>query len=192
MKKIKSLTLILAIAVSCLTSLLAQEENWASYFQSIPTKGYEGLPFRMTASVRAEIIYSNAAARLWVRIEKEYSMAFFENMLDKPIRSKAWKTYAIEGKVDKKAVEFRFGVLCMLNGQFYYDDFKVEVETQKGIWTTIYKQGFEGDAEAWTQNTKLRKTGENPFFTATIGKENAVEGKQCLVIESKNPFSTKN
>ncbi len=192
MKQIKLSTYILVIALSNFTSLLAQEQNWASYFQSIPTEGYEDLPFRMTASVKTEIVDSSAAARLWVRIESKGKTIFTDIMWDRPVSSKSWEMYKIEGKIDKKADEFRFGVLCMQNGQFFYDDFKVEVETQKGVWKIIYQQDFEGDAVVWTQNTKLRTTGENPFFTAAIGKGNAAKGEQYLVVEGKNPFISKN
>lgn len=192
MKKLVSIVLILTIALACTTRISAQEEiEWASYFQSIPTKSYEGLPFRMSASVKTAIVDSVAAARLWVRIEKKSGVAFFENMYNNPIQNNHWKTYSIHGIIDKKAIEFRFGVLCFWDGKFYFDNFKVEVETSKDNWTTIYAENFENDAKVWTQNTRLRKTGTNLFFNATIAEDSTDNHQKCLVIEGNNPFLEK-
>ena len=58
-------------------------------------------------------------------------------MMNKPIRVKDWKIFSIKGKVDKDAEYFAFGGLFSRKGIFYFDDFKLFIETTKGNFAKI-------------------------------------------------------
>jgi len=88
------------------------QENWVSYAQALQASEYQGLRFRLQASVRTEIEDDGASARLWVRVDKKNGIGFFENMWLNPIRNNEWGTYTIEGTIDSAAYQIAFCALC--------------------------------------------------------------------------------
>lgn len=164
--------------------------NWVSYAQSVKTAGYEGRSFRLSASVRAEVEDDSAAARLWARVDDEagYRYYFFENMQNRPIRSREWGSFAIEGKIDSGAYKVAFGALCMYNGRFYYDDLEVEVDDGRGGWKTVFKEDFENgnSLEQGVRRWEENKYGIEETFRAETVSGNAPQGRRCLLIEGKN------
>ncbi|MDX2071736.1 MAG: alpha/beta hydrolase [Haliscomenobacter sp.] len=161
-------------------------QNWVSYSTSIPAKGLEGLPFRLKAMIKAEIAHDSANARMWIRINKPTKMGFFENMRNRPIRNKAWKPYQIDGIIDSGAVKISFGALCEFDGKFSYDDFKLEVETRKGEWKTIFSEDFEdGKTEPFVQGVQGGTSGINNKFSATTIKGGSSKSGQYLEILGK-------
>lgn len=185
MKKIFYLVLL---TISCQS--LAAQENWASYSQAIKTEGHEGRRFRLEAAVRADIEDDSAAAHLWARVDKKTGSGFFENMGSRPIRSREWKTYTIEGKIDSGAYQLAFGLWCQYNGTFFCDAVQLSIETEKGKWTTVLSDGFESaDLGKWKQGIqRWEETGNgfNTLFQAATITVNPFQGKQCLKIAGKN------
>lgn len=160
------------------------QEDWVSYSKAISTKGFEGMNFRLSAKIKSEPANDSAAARLWARVDNQKNKGFFDNMQNKPIRNKDWKTYTIEGKIDTGATRLAFGALCQYNGKFYYDDFKLDIETSKGKWKNIFLESFENATVTLDQGIQRGQSGLNNLYTATIAGDNG-NGKS-LLIEGKD------
>jgi pimeloyl-ACP methyl ester carboxylesterase len=133
-------------------AVLAQMPNdWGAFNQILDAKPYQGKKFRLEGAVKVKAIDSTAHAEIWVRVDRpDKKMGFFYNMMDKPIRSDEWKIYSITGKIDKDAERFNFGGLYNRKGLFYFDDFKLFVEKEKGRMEEVplANPGFEGDSSA--------------------------------------------
>lgn len=185
MKKILHLILL---SVICLP--LAAQENWASYSQAIKTEGHEGRRFRFEAAVRAEIEDDSAAAHLWARVDKKTGSGFFENMGNRPVRSREWKTYTIEGKIDSGSYQLAFGLWCQYNGTYFLDAVQLSIETAKDKWTTVLSDGFEsagmGNWKQGIQRWEEEGSGFNTLFQAASSTTNPFQGRQCLKITGKN------
>lgn len=80
---------------------------------------------------RADLIDDSASTHLWARVDKEKGSAFFHNMGDRPIRSRAWKEYVLNGIIHRTAWQLVFSIYCMFNGRFYIDNLTLEIETKK-------------------------------------------------------------
>ncbi len=175
--------LFLAGALLIFISNSNAQENWVLYSHTLSEKGYEGLKFRFKGLVRTEIEDADASARLWVRVElKDGGVGFFYNMRDKPIQSKQWDNYAIEGVIDGDYSQILFGALCRYNGSFYFDDIEFEIKTEDQKWKSIYRADFEDDLGGFTHGVEGRSYGTNLLFQDDLTKANVKSGKQCLVI----------
>ena len=167
MKKILNASIFLWVLFPFLT--LAQG-TWVSYSTQLPTKDYWGHKFKFSASVKTDELDHNAAAHLWARVDKlTQGNAFFDNMKNRPIKAKEWKTYSIEGVVDSNTTKIAFGTLTDFNGLFYYDDMKLEIEIDKNTWKTVYKNDFQQaklDLQEGIQS--VFNNDKNTNFTASI------------------------
>jgi pimeloyl-ACP methyl ester carboxylesterase len=159
------------------------QENIVAYGHKIDIKKFEGSRFRLTASVRIEMEDDSASARLWARVDKLKGYGFLDIMWDKPIRNTEWKDYTIEGKIDSGAVMLAFGAICQYNGKFYYDDFRIEIETKKNHWEKIYNENFEKDTVGLEANRQKWSSGYNTKdFKSEIYKDKVTEKGNCLLI----------
>lgn len=163
-------TIALFLTLFLLVDKTSAQEDWVSYSSTVDTKGYEGHIFRLTARIKSEPADDGASARLWARADKENGNGFFENMWNRPIRTKEWKTYTIEGKLDTGVYKLSFGALCQSNGKFYYDDIKLDVETTKGKWKTLFSNNFENGKTTLEQGIQRPQSGMNKNYTAAIVK----------------------
>ena len=112
--------------------------DWGAFAQSMNAKPYLGKKFILEAAVKVKLIDKTADAEIWVRVDKpNKKTGFFYNMMDKPIRAKNWEVVKIEGKIDKDAEYLVFGGLYHGKGIFYFDNFKLSVETSKGNFEEI-------------------------------------------------------
>ena len=180
----KALVFVL-LALSPL-SFMAQD-TWMSYTQKIDVSKHIGQKFKFSGLVRAEIDDEIADAHLWVRVDKAKGFNFMDNMADRPIRSNEWKEYVIEGKIDTGSTNLFFGAWSELNGKFYYDDLKLELETAKGKWTTVFTANFEDNKNPLVDGVEIEKAGEhNPNFTAQIVDTKKTGNTKCLLVTGKN------
>ncbi len=177
---------IIILLLTCLPLLAASQENWASYAIALKTAGYDGKPFRLEANIRSEITDDSASARIWARVDKEKGYGFFENMWDKPARNAAWKKYTIEGNIGEGATQLAFGALTQYNGAFFFDDFKLAIETKPGQWATVFEEGFEaagtGDWKRGVRRWEETGNGINELFKVERSTAKPASGKQCLKI----------
>ena len=179
---IGSTNLLLFISFLLFAQTATAQDNWGSYARSVSAKGYEGKNFKLEADVKAAIEDDSAAARLWVRVDKANGSAFFNNMGNRPVRSTGWKRYTIEGKIDPAALHIYFGAMTQLNGKFYYDNFKVLVETSPGKWETIYSADFEKDLAGWSDGIGNGSSGINKLYKKTL-QPDAVSKSKVLLVE---------
>src|SRR6476469_7994981 len=181
MKLFKTIALFITFSFSIYKT--SAQDNWVSYSKAVSTKGHEGHNFRLTAMMKSEPTDDSASARLWARADKEKGTGFFDNMWNKPVRSKDWKTYSIEGKIDTGVYQLAFGSLCQYNGKFYYDDIKLDIETSKGKWENIFTENFENGKDTLEQGIQRWQSGFNKKYTSAIvdadgkGKALLIEGK---------------
>ncbi len=178
----------LGIVIICCIGVVQKsyaQDTWASWDHVISTKGYEGRHFRLQAQVKAAVEDYSASARLWARVDKINGSGFFENMGNSPIRNTEWKIYTIEGSIDSAATQLVIGALCEMNGKFYYDNFKVEIEKGKNKWETIYTADFENGMMGWESGIGRGKYGINNLYKASLQADATSKGK-FLLIEGEN------
>lgn len=169
-----------------ITSYAQTTQDWDAFGQRIDVTAYKGGKFHLQAAVKVQLVDSTAEGEIWARIDnKDSSMGFFYNMMDKPIRSKEWRIYTIEGKIDKKAKWLNIGGLYQRNGVFSFDDFQLSVKGKRGKWNAVplVDGGFEKDTgsvnEAW--NFFHKRKG----FTIKVAKTNSYKRNQHLEITGK-------
>lgn len=163
-------------------------KGFSVWSQRMDMSGYIGKNYRITLAIRAETVGKESAAYGFIRNEYvkmgPQNWVFMDNMAERPVSDKAWKTYTIQSKVAQKAPWVGFGFLSIGNGSFFYDDVHLSVETEPGIWTPIpiANSDFEGGTlEPWMQTSQgvpVRVHGAK----AELSAENPFEGKQCLKV----------
>ena len=187
--KSKKTWLFITLLMGCIafTKNLAAQDTWGSWSHAIAVKGYEGKHFRLQAQVKTMVDDDSAAARLWARVDNPKHTGFFENMEKRPVRSNEWKTSVIEGNIDSAATAFTVGILVEMNGKFYYDNIKLDIETAKNKWVTIYTADFENNMDGWDRgiNIPQNKNGKNELYSAALQTDQAAKSK-VLVIEGTN------
>jgi len=165
--------------------LLGQQiTDWSAFNQRIEVKAYEGKRFRLQAAVKVDLIDSSAEAEIWARVDRaDHKRGFFYDMTDKPIRSKEWQVYTIEGRIDKGAEYLTFGGLYFRHGVFFFDDFKLSVETSRNKFEElkIPNGNFENDSlTSWDYNRQPN------YFTTSVTAQTSYEGKTSLKVDGRN------
>lgn len=160
--------------------------NRFAYGHSIEVKDYEGCFFRLIASVRTEIDDDSASAKFWARVETKSGTGFYDDMRNKPIRDKEWKTYTIEGKIDSGAINLFFGAVCQFNGRFYFDDYTIEIENPQNHWEKVFTDDFRNDTAGMELNSqRWWKSGNVNDFKAEIYNDERIEKDNCLLVTGK-------
>lgn len=144
----------------------------------------------MIASVKVETAEPKAWAGVWARVDnKNEEDGFFDNMSDRPVKSKEWKSYTVEGTIDENSKSLSFGGLCLYNGKFYFDKFELLIENTKGVFEplTILNSGFEtvvknGEIPKWSLGTRKNSEVKVKEYKITSDKSN-VHGNYGLLIE---------
>lgn len=163
--------------------IILTQENWASYSHSIDTKDYQGLNFRLKSSIRTEMGDEESSARMWARVDKkDKSVGYFYNMWDKLVQKKEWETYTIEGTIDTGSYQLTFGALIYYNGNFYYDNFSLEIETEVGNWETVYSEDFEDGKHDFNQGIKKGTNGINDLYQVSIVHDESPNHENVLLI----------
>ena len=183
----KPLFLLLFLLVLSISSLTAQRAESVSFYQRVEVEKYQNKKFRFSGLVKIFPARENAEALLWARVDKkDKSRGFFDNMSNRPIRSKQWKKYTIEGKIDGGAEKLSIGGISKEGGQFFFDDFKLEIEVKPNQWEeiSILNPGFE----KWTANAwPLGWEGEIRTVVNYLTKastDHSYEGKYAMSISS--------
>lgn len=165
------------------TFLFAQKQNdWGAFNQRLDAKNFAGKKFKLQAAVKVQLIDPTSEAEIWVRVDRpNRKTGFFYNMMDKPIRVKDWEIFSIEGKVDKDAEYIAFGGLYSRKGIFYFDDFKLSIETTKGNYEEVKIQNgnFESDSLKSPWGFFQKRNG----FVLSTTTETSFEGKQSCKVD---------
>lgn len=187
--------LALFACVTC-TRLAAQTPNssepplipagFSVWSQRQDMSQWAGKHFRLSVAIRAEPANAESFAVAFVRNEypeqKARNWAWMDNMFDRPVRDTSWKACVLEGTFERSAPFMGWGVLGFGNGSFYFDDFHLSVETEKGKWLDIplANGNFElENLEPW-QQTSMGIPARALGASALLWEVNPFEGKKCL------------
>ena len=186
-------TYLIASLVFSVTVAQAQpreeSRNWTSFYQTVDAFFVKKeTKFRLIGSAKVITEDTLAWAGLWTYVANEGDEGgFFDNMYDRKIQTNEWHSFVIDGELDANADVIYFGGLCMYNGQFYFDDFRLFVENEHGKLepVVIDNAGFEkemmpNNMVAWTEggysgDVRIKE------FTITAS-DDRTEGDQALLI----------
>ena len=166
--------------------------EWTSITQALSVESKTKKRFKVEASVKVVTDDKLAWAGVWARVDnKDQENGFFDNMGDRPIKSSEWQTYTVEGTIDENSKTLNFGGLCLYNGKFYFDNFKLYIENDKGVLESVdvFNGGFEkkiekGFISKWNFGVTNKNDLKIKEFDA-ISVEDKTEGKYALLIEGK-------
>lgn len=192
MKKITILLLFLSIASAHSQSQKEISSDWTSFNQTIDIQTPVKKKFKVVASVKVETEEPMAWAGVWARVDtKNQEDGFFDNMGDRPIKSKTWQSYTVEGTIDANSKSLSFGGLCLYNGKFYFDKFELLIENEKGVFvpTTVLNASFEtpvknGEIPKWSLGISKNKIVKVKEFEITTDKS-STDGNLGLLIEGR-------
>jgi hypothetical protein len=159
--------------------------------QAVDAAFHRGKQIRLKARVRVESPGDGNQAMLWLRIDREGGVpGFFDNMLDRPIRSDSWNEYEINGTVDTDAKSIVFGGLFTGQGKAWMDGFRIEVKAEGEVWEQlpINNAGFE-EGELGRRPKGWGTPNQSYSFEVTDSE--AVEGRACLRVENRFTTLTK-
>lgn len=194
MKKIFPV-IILLLTTSYFAQSQAKETSaeWTSFVRSIDVSFLsKELKFRLSANAKVNTEDENSFAGLWVRINnKDGETGFFDNMGDRPIKGTDWKNYKIEGVINEKSDRLFFGGLCLYNGQFFFDDFKLEIEDENGEFQVVEMENLGFDTkvvsnriQAWTEGIDDKKPKRIKEYSISSYKDEGSDN-YALLIEGK-------
>ena len=165
---------------------------WMAFRQTIEIQTPVKKKFRVIASAKVDSNDPKAWAGISARVfNKNDEDGFSDNMYDRPIKSKEWQSYTVEGTIDENSKTLNFGGVCEANGKFYFDKFQLFIENAKGVFepVTILNSSFETlatntDIPNWNLGNSKQKNVKVKEFTISSDKS-SVDGKHSLLLEGK-------
>ena len=190
MKKVTSLLLFLSFVFTGAQTQKTISSDWTSFNQTIDIQTTSPKKFKVIASVKVESTEPKAWAGVWARVDtKNDEDGFFDNMRDRPVKSKEWQSYTVEGTIDKNSKSLSFGGLCLYNGKFYFDKFELLIENAKGVFEplAVLNSSFEipiktDDIPKWGLGISKDAIVKVKEYKITLDKS-SVDGKTSLLLE---------
>jgi hypothetical protein len=190
MKKVTSLLLFLSFVFAGAQTQKTISSDWTSFNQTIDIQTTSPKKFKVIASVKVESTEPKAWAGVWARVDtKNDEDGFFDNMRDRPVKSKEWQSYTVEGTIDKNSKSLSFGGLCLYNGKFYFDKFELLIENSKGVFEplAVLNSSFEipiktDDIPKWGLGISKDAIVKVKEYKITLDKS-SVDGKTSLLLE---------
>ena len=159
--------------------------SWASYSKKIDVKAYQGHRFRVQALIKADIKDVEDCAYLFARVHKEKGFNLFTTLIP-VVQSAEWQLYSLINVIGKDSDSLAFGPVANGNGNFYFDDLRLDIEIKSGEWQNIFIADFEKGDNLLIQGSQFIQRGINPYFNAQIMRgDTAIDGKNCLKIARK-------
>jgi len=166
--------------------------EWTSVVQAVEVSVKENTKFKLTGSVKVETSDTTAWAGLWARVDsKEGGSSFFDNMGNRPIKDNQWKEYTIEGELDNNSIAINIGGLCLFNGDFYFDNLRLYIQDEKGIYQPFpilngdFEKAISDEGTSnWIEGILPDREIKIEEYTLK-GTPDAVSGKQALLISAK-------
>ncbi len=173
--------------------------DWTSFVQSVEVSATSKKKFKLIANVKVEPGDEKAWAGLWARVDtKNAESGFFDNMGDRPIRTNKWGEYVVEGTINKNSKSLNFGGLCLYNGKFFFDNFRLLIEDDKGEFQNfpIANAGFESQIKnnvigSWSEAIRGNKVVRVKEYNL-LSSNDAYQGKRSLLIEGAGITLPKN
>jgi hypothetical protein len=96
------------------SSRAAEAGRFGNLMQSVSAEPYRGRTIRYSADVSVEPADEESYGALWLRVDGPgTTIGFFDNMQNRPIKSKEWHRYEIVATVGEKAEWINFGAMLM-------------------------------------------------------------------------------
>ncbi|WP_027378567.1 alpha/beta fold hydrolase [Chryseobacterium daeguense] len=165
--------------------------DWTSYVYPVNIEDKKNWDFRVTVKIRKGNV-NDLNCAIWCRIDnKDDTYGFFENKFYDTKVTTEWKTYEIKGTVDPKAQTMNIGAFAQGNGDYYFDDFKLEMKNGKSKWEEVplKNSGFESDLSSnngWIEGVSLKKPTHVTNFTISTSDVKPFSGKKSLLIKGQN------
>lgn len=156
--------------------------------QRVDAAEYRGKQIRLKAFVKTNVSGAGNQGQLllWV-LRKDSKPGFFENMADRPIKSKEWQAYEITGDVAEDATGIIFECSLSGTGQLWVDEFELFSKDEKDKWEGIKIENHS--FEEWKAKNKpegwIVYVGGAREYSFKIDIENPYKGKKCLLIEGE-------
>ena len=190
MKKIPLLVLFLSFVWTQAQTQKVVSSDWTSFNQTIAVQTSVKKKFRVIASVKVETTEPKSWAGVWARVDtKNDEDGFFDNMSDRPVKSKEWQSYTVEGTIDANSKSLSFGGLCLYNGKCYFDKFELLIENDKGVFEplAVLNSSFEtpikdGNIPKWNFGISKDAVVKVKEYKITSDKS-SVDGKSSLLME---------
>ncbi|WP_264553007.1 DinB family protein [Flavobacterium sp. N2038] len=190
MKKLIIPLLFLFVSASYAQAQRIISSDWVAFRQSIDIQTSVKKKFKVIASAKVESDEPQAWSGVFASVEnKNEEDGFFDNMYDRPIKSKEWQSYTVEGTIDENSKSLSFGGVSSFNGKFYFDKFQLFIENAKGVFepVTILNSSFEVPASdpvipKWTVGVGKIRNVKVKEYTISSDKS-SVDGKHSLLIQ---------
>ena len=168
-----------------------KQQEWMSYSQAINIADKVGYDFRVSVAIKKVSKNKSSKAALWARVDKkDGKVGFFNNNVNAINVTNKWELYEIKGIIDKDAATINIGAFAQNTGNYYFDDFKLEVKKGSGKWESIIinNSGFEEniEKELFWKNGIGRKVVKVKDFEIEYSTTNPYEGNKCLLIKGNN------
>ena len=184
MKKIPLLVLFLSFVWTQAQTQKVVSSDWTSFNQTIAVQTSVKKKFRVIASVKVETTEPKSWAGVWARVDtKNDEDGFFDNMSDRPVKSKEWQSYTVEGTIDANSKSLSFGGLCLYNGKFYFDKFELLIENDKGVFEPLAVLNSSFETPIKDENI--------PKWNFGISKDAVVKVKEYKIISDKSSVDGK-
>ncbi|MDC6363638.1 MULTISPECIES: DinB family protein [Flavobacteriaceae] len=108
------------------TTLLEQE--WATFHQHMQFKTDAKVEFRFSANLKGQRGSENSSMSIWFEAkDSDGNSLFAEYSAAEQMGEQDFETISIEGPMDENIYEIAFGGLVVGEGEFLFDDFKLEI-----------------------------------------------------------------
>lgn len=192
MKKIISLFLLL-FYFAVFSQNKTVVSTWTSLMQPVQIENMQNRQFRLSAKIRKEN-GNEAKCAIWARVDNtDNKVGFFENQAYSEIKvTPEWNSFEIKGTVNPEGKTLNIGAFAEGNGDFYFDDFKLEVldpKMAKWINIPLKNSGFEEDLDSgksWVEGTGRNKITHAKNFSISTSGNKPFSGKKSLLIKARN------
>ncbi|GHN00575.1 hypothetical protein WSM22_20640 [Cytophagales bacterium WSM2-2] len=170
--------------------------DWIGFQQSVDASFLKKkVKFKVSVSMKVDAKTASNEFDIWVNVENKGGATRFIGYTpkeDEAVTSNEWKTYSIEGTLDETSNKINVGGFCKSNGKFYFDNFELFVENDKGVLQkAILKNGdFETPITGylvpdWAEGRGISSPAKVKGFTFSTTTDH-VHGKAALLVEGKD------
>jgi len=160
---------------------------WTSFEQTINIKNSSPKKFKLNVALKLISKDTLSSAGIWAEV-KSNSEEGGSYVPKRNIKNDSWQVYELEGVLDSEAKSLNFGAYCLGNGAFYFDDFQLTIENEKGkmvpyeIVNANFEKPFNNNIPSWQIDEVKDKRNFRVKEFKRQGSTDAYEGKQSLLI----------
>ncbi len=167
---------------------ITEKSEMFYYSLDLYSEHYANKEFKLSAAVRIENFLPNSKLDMgFIEKDEEQKYINYTSLYYDNVRNTDWKTYEVKGTINPKSKNFSVSIICRNKGDFYFDDFKLQIKNDKGKWETIKLEnpGFEEgiNLKQWNNFVNNGNQIEPENFTYTHTTEKPFKGKACLHIK---------